>query len=41
MLDYAKPYIEKIHYIDQRFSNFISLRHTLINTGFSRGTPTL
>jgi len=24
----------------QRFSNFISLRHTIINTGFGRGTPT-
>jgi len=27
--------------LDQRFSNFISLRHTIINTGFGRDTPTL
>ena len=25
----------------QRFSNFISLRHTITNTRFGRGTPTL
>jgi len=33
--------IFKIYLLDQRFSNFISLRHTTINTEFGRGTPTL
>jgi len=26
--------------LNQHFSNFILLQHTLINTGFGRGTPT-